>query len=69
MLVQTDTHNSTFPGSVSFIVEVPDLTVDEGNWWLVTATSTFRFLGLEAFRYSLGEGHLLECLSQLGSGP
>ena len=40
---------------------------DVGNWWLITATSTFTFLGFEAFGNSLGEGHLLECLSQLGS--
>ena len=40
---------------------------DVGNQWLVTVTFTFTFLGLEAFRNSLGEGHLVECLSQLGS--
>ena len=31
------------------------------------ATLRCTFLGLEAFRNSLGEGHLLQCLSQLGS--
>ena len=40
---------------------------DVGNLCHVMATSMFTFLGLEAFGNSLGEGHLLECLSQLGS--
>ena len=43
------------------------LLQEVGNQWLVMATSTFTFLWLEAFVNSFGEGHLLECLSHLGS--